>query len=327
MALFNIEKTTTVIGKVGPLQALFTDSFAQNLLQYPDDLNTETTNNTKKPHVVKFFINVPQNSKYITGTSGSGLTLNTTIPGGTEPPLNIINRTLGVSLSNQQMRLAGAISLYMPDTVNMGFDLNYDGENLSEYSIVKAGQIGESIFDKMRKNIKDKGFLSMFSGTGPEVTAALQLANDGKLPFDTVLKGQGVAINPQIQLLFRAVGLRTFQMEFMFSPKTQAEALTIQEIIQTFRFHAAPEIAGDANSTESGLFFIVPSTFNIQFLFQGQENPFIQRIGQTVLESVNVDYAPNGWSTFYDGSPTQTRLTLQFKETDILDKSKIELGF
>ena len=36
-----------------------------------------------------------------------------------------------------------------------------------------------------------------------------------------------------------------------------------------------------------------------------------------------VDYAPNGWSSFQDGHAVETRLTLQFKETDIVTKDKV----
>ena len=33
-----------------------------------------------------------------------------------------------------------------------------------------------------------------------------------------------------------------------------------------------------------------------------------------------LDYAPNGWAAYNDGFPIQTRLTLQFKEMDIVTK-------
>jgi hypothetical protein len=49
--------------------------------------------------------------------------------------------------------------------------------------------------------------------------------------------------------------------------------------------------------------------------------------GETVLENINVDYGPNGWATFNDGSPVQIKLTLQFKETVIVDKNRIRAGY
>jgi len=46
-------------------------------------------------------------------------------------------------------------------------------------------------------------------------------------------------------------------------------------------------------------------------------------IGDCVLTNVSVDYAPNGWAAYTDGHPIQTRMTLQFKEMDIVTKDKI----
>ena len=43
-----------------------------------------------------------------------------------------------------------------------------------------------------------------------------------------------------------------------------------------------------------------------------------------VLTNIQVDYAPNGWSAYNDGYPVETRLTLTFKETDIVTKSDID---
>ena len=41
---------------------------------------------------------------------------------------------------------------------------------------------------------------------------------------------------------------------------------------------------------------------------------------------MSVDYAPNGWIAYSDGSPIQTRLTLSFKETDIMHRDIFKDG-
>ena len=61
----------------------------------------------------------------------------------------------------------------------------------------------------------------------------------------------------------------------------------------------------------------------MQLIYNNKENRYMQRIGESVLENVSVDYAPNGFATFNDGSPVQIRLTLQFKETNILTRETI----
>jgi hypothetical protein len=67
--------------------------------------------------------------------------------------------------------------------------------------------------------------------------------------------------------------------------------------------------------TNSGLGFLTQDS-NIT----GAPDAKIYTVGDCVLESVSVDYAPNGWAAYNDGYPVQTRLTLSFRETQMLTK-------
>ena len=46
-----------------------------------------------------------------------------------------------------------------------------------------------------------------------------------------------------------------------------------------------------------------------------------------MLLKYDIDYAPFGWATYTDGMPVQTRLSLQFQETQIVTKQDIEKGY
>lgn len=312
----------------GPLRKLYTNNeYSIDDLRYPRDLSSN-----RRPHIVKFYINLPKQSSYdqlpTTGDRpGQGMT---SLQSSLFPKVSeaIVNNVL---ISPEQKRLKATVSLYMPDTVNMTYTAGYQEDNLSDYQIPYFGQIGSSLLDKL-KDVKDtesaiNNFLS--KEVTDDVLALARTSGLSKLlPFDTLLKGRGAAINPQVQLLFKAVGLRTFQMEFMFSPRSSEESEDVKNIIDTFKFHAAPEVAGTADGGRpSGLFFVVPSTFDIEYLFYDSQNRYLNQIGECVLENVSVDYAPNGFSTFNNGAPVQTRLTLQFKEVDIVDKNRVAQGF
>jgi len=117
--------------------------------------------------------------------------------------------------------------------------------------------------------------------------------------------------------------MRTFQFDFLFSPHDSEESRNILKIIETFKFHQAPEL----NAGSMGRYFVPPSEFDIDFLFDGKKNKNIHQIGTCVLQNMNVDYAPNGWSTFSDGMPTQIRMTLQFMETEIVTKQRVMEGY
>jgi len=51
-------------------------------------------------------------------------------------------------------------------------------------------------------------------------------------------------------------------------------------------------------------------------------------MGRSVLEVIDVMYNPNAeWSTFADGSPVATQLTLRFKEMRLIDGKNIANGY
>jgi hypothetical protein len=139
--------------------------------------------------------------------------------------------------------------------------------------------------------------------------------------------GQGIVTNPMIEVLYTSPGLRSFRFDFMFYPESQKEALAVQKIIQLFQFHQAPEIAPGTG----GYFLVPPSEFDIEFYYNGTENVNLPAISTCVLTSVDVDYAPNGWSAYEipgeearmggSGMPVATKLSLEFKETSIVTKS------
>jgi hypothetical protein len=114
----------------------------------------------------------------------------------------------------------------------------------------------------------------------------------------------------------------------MFYPRSQKEGKEVQDIIDRLRFHQAPEVAQGGTG---GFFMVPPSEFDISFYYNGQVNPNIPKISTCVLEQLSVDYAPNGFSAYEvpgqaatmggTGMPVATRLSLQFKETEIVTKT------
>lgn len=164
--------------------------------------------------------------------------------------------------------------------------------------------------------------------------------------------------NPQMQLIYKGINMREFQFEFIFTPISAQEAATVQNIIKKFVYYSVPELS----MATGGQYLIPPQIFGIQFAYTGGNtvlnavsnvfrntmtnvlgsqlsnafnpsnpsaisnavNTKLFTIKDCVLTNVNVDYAPNGWAAYSDGSPVQTRLTLQFKEMDIITKGDVD---
>ncbi|MGH7745758.1 MAG: baseplate tail-tube junction protein, partial [Candidatus Dormibacteria bacterium] len=135
------------------------------------------------------------------------------------------------------------------------------------------------------------------------------------------LRSAGLALNPQVEVLFTGTRNRQFQFEFQFQARSQQEALTILQIINTFKKYAAPSLA----KGNAGRYFIVPGQFDIQFKFKNDNNPYIGKISTCVLFNIAVNYVGAGqWATFSDGSPVHINLQLQFMETDIIYSELID---
>ncbi len=224
------------------------------------------------------------------------------------------------------------IRLYIPDTVNVAYNSQYGDMSLTgalgkPYFVAQAGA---SLYDSVAgapgsgynlERVKD-----IVNRVGDNPYARQILSNKTGISEDLLLSGVGAALNPQLQVIFQGVGFREHQFDFTLTPHSKQEAEEIKKIVKAFKFAAAPEIPTNAIFGK-GIYFKVPDRFNVKFLYNGQENTNVHKITECVLRNVNVDYAPMGWSTFDDGNPVQTRLTLQFQETEIVDKTRINQGY
>jgi len=275
------------------------------LLKYPDDLGSDTKN-----HYVKFWIKtIKQGPSTIVGTLSNAFQLSTGAFSA-NPPTN-----------NSE----AVICLYMPDTLDAKYNASYDQLSLTNDmgGAIKGIQYASTVMD----SATGKNSASMISALKAAGIAkgAARIPGVSDSFASAVLQSQGFAINPQIQMLYRGVDFRSFQLTFVFTPKSASEAQDVLQIINTFKYHFAPQVLSAENS-QNGLFFIPPSFFNIEFMINGQENIFLPRYGDCVLTDIDVNFSPNGFAAHNDGSPVQTQLNLSFRETEIITKDKLYGG-
>lgn len=144
-------------------------------------------------------------------------------------------------------------------------------------------------------------------------------------------------INPYVEVLYRGTDLRAFDFSFMFVPQSEKDSIQLYGngsgtgLLNRFRFHAAPEVGGALGISD--LLFKSPSEWEIDFLYKTAsggwaENTKIPKIAKGVLVRVDVDYNPDSeFSTFEQGDPTSSRLTMRFVEMEIIDKTRINEGY
>ena len=155
---------------------------------------------------------------------------------------------------------------------------------------------------------------------------ALGSALGSEQTAQAVMAATGRVQNPMLEMIYKSPNFRTFQFDFTFYPRDEMEAIEVQRILERFRFHQAPELMANA-----GGFLVPPSEFDIKFYYAGAENPNIPQIATCVLTTLDVNYAPNGFSAYETpgennpalgrtGMPVAIQITLQFQEVTYLTK-------
>ena len=284
----NQESVTESIQTTGPLSSLYTNKYIPTNLKYPSDLDSDT-----RGHIIQFSINDTQPSTYKEDNPKSSVSDG-----------QVKTAKSDLYFQPERTRISQTISLYIPDTLASNYNASYT--DVSELDAIGsiAGVIG-SIAGKSSSRLG-----KMAAGISSAVQSAAGAADNPAVKL--AASAAGKAINPRKQLLFDGIDFRSFQFAFTFSPTSQQESDIVNTIIQTFKYHAAPRI----QSGPSSFLFIPPSSFTIEFLYKSTTNTYINRIAESVLESIDVNYAPNGiWSAFdQTGAPTQVTLSLSFKE-------------
>lgn len=229
-------------------------------------------------------------------------------------------------------RTTRTIALYMPDTLNFTHDQTYSRLNLGGglFGLLGAGvEAGKSI-----ANASGDQRNAVLNQMGRNLTPfiASQLARGfGDAGVALFASATGTVVNPQLELIYTSPDFRQFRFDFMFYPRSEKEAIEVQSILETLKFHQAPEVLNQGDGGLGGFFLVPPSEFDIKFYYNGSINPNIPEISTCVLTQIDTDYAPNGFAAYEKptklkpslggtGMPVAIRLSLQFMETQIITK-------
>ena len=239
----------------------------------------------------------------------------------------------GLTITPPYTESQAYISLYMPDTLSTSFSSDYSAISLrnevgptvrkirttSQLAETAIGASGDLI-DKIKGTSKEPALLEA-------VFNASQRIGTSQAFSSALLQGQGYAVNPQMQMIYQGIGMRSFSLSFIFTPSSATESEVVNDIIYHFKYYSSPELQNPKQSYINNLYMIPPSVFNVYFKINNIENAYLPKYGDCVLENMEVNYAPNGFSTHRDGAPVQTTLTLLFKEIESVHKHKLSKGF
>lgn len=206
-------------------------------------------------------------------------------------------------------RISDAIALHLDGPPTVKYNMNYANKDLGTL----LGALGGGLFDS-------KGAV-----TGGEAAAALG-ATLAKLPGafgaadvqSAMSSAAGVSLNPFKETVFESVDFRSFGFKYKFFPKNKRETDAVFSIIKTFKEHMHPQLS------EGKLFFIYPSEFQITYYYGAGENTYFHKFRPCALESLEVTYGSDQFTSFKDGAPTEINLSMTFRELEILTRNMIK---
>ena len=209
-------------------------------------------------------------------------------------------------------RISDTIALFISEPPTVKYNAMYDSKDLGSL----AGFVG---------GVSSGG---IGGGLGVEATAALamkaamvpQAAGIGPTA-DIISASTKTTLNPFKEVLFTGIDFRSFSFKYKFMPKSKKESEQVKAIVDTFKLHMHPELS------ENKLFFIYPSEFEITYILNGNQNTYFHKLKPCALESMDITYGGEQYSSFTDGNPTEINLSLTFRELEILTKAQIQGGY
>lgn len=239
---------------------------------------------------------------------------------------NNIRIVSGTSLNSSQKAIH-TIQLPMPANISDLNQVTWGEDSLSSVAaygveqvqnILNSQNLGSGIM-KTLNSVLGVGQQVLTQGGGQgaiEAQASSALVNAlgaNTTPQGLISRATGQIINPNLELLFQGVNLRSFTFDFDFAPRDQKESEVVKQIIRIFKQSMAPKI-GELGPG-GGLFVKAPNVFLLKYKSGSQEHPFLNKFKPCALVNIGANYTASGsYSTYADKTPVHMKLNLNFTE-------------
>tara|TARA_B100001250_G_C19775028_1_gene779139 strand:+ start:56 stop:1243 length:1188 start_codon:yes stop_codon:yes gene_type:complete len=228
------------------------------------------------------------------------------------------------------------LMLYMPEDISTGYKANWNGKQLSAAGKRALQAAGADGFGKkimaagdMLGQMWDRFGAHWSAGT---VRDLISSTTGDTLSDDELLSAiGGVVTNPNTELLFGNIDMRTFSLKWKLVPRNQAEADSIKGIVLAFKKAMLPGTgvkqvfgisAGDG--VEAG-YISVPDLVKIAFMHGPEPADYLPQFKMCAITQVDVNYTPDGaYAIYQDGPVAATELTVNFQETKLVYREEVQ---
>ena len=232
------------------------------------------------------------------------------------------------------------IRLYMPDDVQDAFKADWQGKAFGASTAGKLSAVAaEGTNKKLEKLFKNLGSdianLEINAASAAITKLASGFSGDA-ITADDVFGGiSGVVRNPNTELLFEKMNLRTFDLTFKMAPYNQEDARQIDRIITTFKRAMLPTYEiGDAKvfgydpndrASVQARFIKVPRVCQVSYMRGSLPHAFLPHYKKTAITDFKVNYTPeNNYATLTDSFPVAVEIKISFLETKLIFADDID---
>ena len=250
------------------------------------------------------------------GTSTEGTLINTARSG---LALRTANSVYADSKS------VNSIILPIPGNISDSQAVTYGEDNLNSLAAaavsavadgVKNDNLISGITDIFKKTMSTVGEIGGSAGAGDASSLFFgsMAANvfGANTSFENILsRSTGQILNPNLELLFTGVALRSFTFDFNFVPRSDIEGEKVKEIIRVFK----KAMSARKTSGIAKLLIKAPNVFRLSYKTGDLNHPFLNKFKIMALDNMSVNYTASGqYATYDNGTPVHMQMQLSFKE-------------
>lgn len=248
------------------------------------------------------------------------------VPPGVETGANSLKLQTGTE-KNSKQKPRQTIQLPIPSNIGDTNQVNWGDDSLNPLAafgaeqagnVLKSGDLGKGIVEAF-KNVGATAREVAVQGGGQDLISKYfqsKLVNSlgaNTSPEGLLSRASGSVLNPNLELLFSGVNLRSFAFDFDFAPRDEKESNVVKEIIRIFKQSMAPRTG--SNTEGAGLFIKAPNVFLLKYKSGSQDHPYLNKFKPCALTSMGMNYTGSGsYATYADKTPVHMKLSLSFTE-------------
>ena len=217
----------------------------------------------------------------------------------------------------------GSVILPMPTSIQDGNKTEWGSATMTPAQMAASGAVKAALGDSFDAALQQaETSLGQFQTGGGEKAMENFFTEQLTGATDLLSRTEGVVMNPNMELLFKGPGMRSFSFSWKMSPRDRKESIVIAKIIRTFKQSMAPQ------KVPGALFLKAPNVYDIEFKTGSRPNRFLPKIKTCGLTDCAVNYTPDGSFMAYDNdSMVALELTLSFQEMEPIYNNDMSTGY